>query len=309
MLRSGCYSDDIITNLVQRRFVAHMYDVAPPEQNHGDGSAYDRDAIAAIGDLDRLRQGRGGGGRQDPNGRVHADSYPTALFLSPEGELLGDGVWGVVPPERLLARIREVMAKWPQWFGPTDEERAVLAAAMDRPGEFAAVYAAARLQFELTEFEAALALARRANGLADGAASRARAAHLAGRALTCLHRCDEARAVLLTAERDAAPELQPAVQVALARLDLRAKAPEAALRRLMPLCTFAEPSESTGVVLYTAGLAAWRAGDEERAKRLWRQHRRELPLDRLARRSAASLGLEEAEAFRNQELLELEGWW
>jgi hypothetical protein len=35
----------------------------------------------------------------------------------------------------------------------------------------------------------------------------------------------------------------------------------------------------------------------------------ELPLDRLARRSAASLGTPEAEAIRNQELLQTKGSW
>lgn len=309
MLRSGCYSDDVIVNLVQRRFVAHMYDVAPPNENYGDGSQYDPDAIAAIGDLDRLRKGRRGGGTQEPNGRVRADSYPAALFVAPDGKLLGDGVWGIVPPERMLDRLREVMAQWPQWFEPTADERAVFAAAKDRPDDFAAVFAAARLRFELAEFDAALALARRAGELSGDAASRARCAHLAGRALVCLHRLDEARKLLDNAAKDADAQLAPFVQLALARIDLRTKDPEAALRRLAPLCAFATPSASSGATLYTAGLAAYRAGDEERAKRLWRQHRTELPFDRLARRSAASLGLEEAEAFQNQELFEVEGWW
>lgn len=309
MLRSGCYSDDVIVNLVQRRFVAHMYDVAPPTENYGDGSAYDPDAIAAIGDLERLRKGRGGGGTQEPNGRVRADSYPTALFLAPDGTLLGDGVWGILPPERMLERLREVITKWPQWFLPTDDERAVFAAAEQRPGDFAAVFAAAQLRFELAEFDRALELATHASELVDGAASHARALLLAGRALVCLHRFDEARKTLLIAASGADNDLAPVVQVTLARLDLRAKDPAAALRRLAPLCAFAEPASTTGAVLYFAGLAAYRAGDDAHAKELWRRHRRELPFDRLARRSAASLGLEEAEAFQNQELFETEGWW
>jgi hypothetical protein len=61
--------------------------------------------------------------------------------------------------------------------------------------------------------------------------------------------------------------------------------------------------------LYTTGLALWRQDAHEEAKALWRRHRAQLPFDRLARRSAASLGMPEAEAFQNQELREKKGWW
>ncbi len=309
MLRSGAYSDDVITNFVQRRFVAHMFDVAPPGKNYGDGSAYDPAAIAVIGDVHALRGGRKGGGTEDRDGRVRADSYPAALFLTPEGDRLGDGLWGILPPERLLAQLREVMAKWPSYFEPSDDERATFAAAVERPHDVDALLAAARLHWELAEFEPALAHAERGRKLATTPPLRAQLCYVAGRSLTCLLRFDDARVALTACERDAEGELALAVQVALARLDLRAGEPAKAAARLQPLCAFETPTRETGAVLYTTGLALWRAGQHDEAKKLWRQHRRELPFDRLARRSAASLGLEEAEAFRNQELFEVKGWW
>ena len=64
-----------------------------------------------------------------------------------------------------------------------------------------------------------------------------------------------------------------------------------------------------GEALYFSGLCRHRLGDENLAHETWRFHRRFLPWDRLARRSAASLGLPEAEAFMNQELYETKGWW
>jgi hypothetical protein len=135
VLRSGAYSDDVITNLVRRRFVAHMYDVAPPGANYGDGSAHDPQAVTAIGDLDAIRGRRGRGGSQDTNGRVRADDYPTALFLAPDGSRLGNGLWGIMAPQRLLAELRAVMSKWPGYFVPTAAELAVFAAAAAEPAK------------------------------------------------------------------------------------------------------------------------------------------------------------------------------
>jgi len=307
VLRSGAYSDEVVANLVQRRFIALMYDVAPPSKNFGDGSAYDPAAIAAVGEMDELRSGRGGGGSEDPSGRVRADSYPAALFLAPDGERLGDGLWGIMPPERLLNGLRDVIAKWPQYFEPTPEERAVRARADAQPDDAAAQLAAARLSWELAEFEAVVSLTERGLGKASPP-MRAELRYSKARALVCLGRDDEARTSLLAID-DAAADLALAVQVALARLELRAGKPDAAVARLRPLCTFTTPMQHSGAVLYTTGLALWRQGAHDEAKVLWRQHRRELPFDRLARRSAASLGLDEAEAFRNQELFETKGWW
>lgn len=307
MLRSGAYSDEVVTNLVQRRFVAMMYDVAPPGKNYGDGSAYDAAAIAAVGPMDELRRGRRGGGSEDKNGRVRADSYPTALFLAPDGERLGDGLWGIMPPERLLRGLRDVIAKWPQYFEPAPEERAVLARAEAQPDDATAQLDAARLSWELAEFEAVLSHAKRGLGNAPPPV-RAELRYLNARALTCLGRDDEARTSLFAIE-ETGDELALAVQVALARLELRAGKLDAAVERLRPFCTFETPMRHSGAVLYTTALALWRQGAHDEAKVLWRQHRRELPFDRLARRSAASLGLDEAEAFRNQELFETKGWW
>ncbi|HEU4419542.1 MAG TPA: hypothetical protein VFT55_11430 [Planctomycetota bacterium] len=302
----------MVANLVQRRFVATMYDVAPPAKNYGDGSAYDPDAIAAVGPMDELRRGRRGGGSEDRNGRVTANSYPTALFLAPDGERLGDGLWGIMPPERLLRGLRDVIAKWPQYFEPTTEERAVVARADAQPDDADAQLDAARLSWDLAEFEAVVSHAQRGLGKAPPPI-RAELQYLKARALTCLGRDDEARTSLLALGEatvdETGADLALAVQVALARLELRAGKPEEAATRLRPFCTFATPMRDSGAVLYTTGLALWRQGGHDEAKVLWRQHRRELPFDRLARRSAASLGLDEAEAFRNQELFETKGWW
>lgn len=326
MLRSGAYSDDVIVNLVRRRFVAVMYDVAPPDRNAGDAWAHDPEAVAAVGPMDELRKGRRArGGSQGEDGRVRADSYPAALFLLPDGTRLGDGLWGILPPEKMLAELRAVIAQWPQHFPPGEDERAIRAAVAARPEDPSARLAAARLCWELAEFEeaaahaaAGLAAGRPGGADSDGAgdpaahprdAVRDELLYLQGRALSCLHRGDAARETLLAAAPEAGSELHAAVQVALARVDMGAGAFEAALERLLPLAEFDEPGAWSGTALYYAGLCHHRLGRKDEARALWRRHRTELPFDRLARRSAASLGLREAKAFLNQELIELRGWW
>jgi hypothetical protein len=306
VLRSGAYSDEVVTNLVRRRFVAVMYDVAPPGQNCGDAWAYDREANELI-DLEKLRRGQPTGGAQEPSGRVHAESYPAALFLLPDGTMLGNGLWDILPPETMVRELQAVMARWPEHFEVPPEETAMRQAAQRHPEDAAARLAAARLCWELAEFEAVLAHCEESVLSHATAAQRDELSYLRGRALCCLHRDAEARKALEAAQP--AGELAAAVQVALARLDMHAGANAAALTRLAPMSTFESPQRWTGTAMYYAGLCEHRLGHETQARALWRRHRAELPFDRLARRSAASLGLDEAEAFLNQELLETKGWW
>ncbi|HEX5052892.1 MAG TPA: hypothetical protein VFZ65_14040 [Planctomycetota bacterium] len=296
-------------NLVRARFVPVMYDVAPPGRNAGDAWAYDQDAVDVISDIDRLQRGRAAGGSQEPNGKVRAGSYPAALFVLPDGTMLGDGLWGILPPERMVAELQRVIARWPEHFPACAAELAVLQAAEQHPGDVAAQLAAAQLSWELADFDAVLRVASpelvaQATGSTAGVLS-----YLRGRALLCLGRDNEARHELEAAAASLAGDELAAVHVACARLDMRAGEPEQALQRLLPMTQFERPGRWTGAAMYYAGLCYHRLGDEVRSKQLWRRHREQLPYDRLARRSAGSLGLPEAEAFLNQELLEQKGWW
>jgi hypothetical protein len=310
VLRSGAYSDEVVMNLIRRRFVATWYDVAEPGVNAGDAWAYDPDAAAAFGSAPRKPpRGKRGGGSQGTDGRVRADSYPAALFLTPEGELLGPGLWGILSPEAMVAALQALIAAHPERFAPGDDEAQIVAAADARPDDVAAQFAAARLAWELAEFEACL---RRADaGLrAAGAGVAAAELHwLRGRALLCLHQTAEARTALGAAAAAASPgERLDAARFALAMAAIQDGAHEDALARCMALV--AEGDDAwRGAAMYYAGLCHWRLGRRDEAKALWRRHRAELPWDRLARRSAASLGVPEAQAFRNQELLETKGWW
>jgi hypothetical protein len=308
VLRSGAYSDEVVTNLVQRRFVACMYDVAPSNKNAGDGWAYDAEAVRTIGAIDEMPQGRRGGGTQDVDGRVRADSYPAALFLLPDGTRLGDGLWGILSPERMVRELHAVIAKWPEHFAPTDDERAVLTAAEEQPDDVAARLQAARLRWELAEFSAVLPHCADSVLARATPAERAELLWLRGRALTCLRRDAEAREALAAAAT-APGVLGDAIELALARLDMRAGAHERALARLAPLADQSLPGRCSGTAMYYAGLCEHRLGRKDAARGWWRRHRTELPFDRMARRSAASLGLDESEAFLNQELLETKGWW
>lgn len=314
MLRSGAFSDEVVINLIRRRFVATWYDVAEPDQNAGDAWAYDADADAAFGAAPRRPpQGTRAGGSEDRNGRVRAGSYPAALFMTPGGELLGPGIWGIVSPETLVARLQTFMAAHPDLFAPSDEEALIRAAAAARPSDRAAQLAAARLAWELAEFDACLRhadQALRARGVDDPDAAASESHYLRGRALLCLHRPGDARAALQMAATAPAGEWSDAARFALAMASIQDGAHDAALARLTTMFD-AEPAGDAwrGASMYYAGLCAWRLGRHDDARALWRRHRAELPWDRLARRSAASLGLPEAEAFRNQELFETTGWW
>jgi tetratricopeptide (TPR) repeat protein len=310
VLRSGAYGDEVVVNLIQRRFVAAMYDAAAPATNSGDAWAWDRDAVAAIGPIDRLRRGRDPrGGTQAPDGRVRSDSYPAALFLRPDGKQLGEGLWGIVAPEAFVAALKDVIARWPEEFPPAPAELEIASRVKEHPDDAAAQLAAARLAWELARFDEAVERAKAGLARAKVPEVTAELLYLEGRASTCLHDDEDAEAALEAAAAIATDELADAVTVALARLEMHAHRDDSALARLLPLTNFERPARWNGAALYYAGLCLHRLGREDEAKALWRRHRDELPFDRLARRSAASLGLPESQAFLNQELIDDVGWW
>lgn len=314
VLRSGAYSDEIVMNFVNRRFVATYYDVAPPGRNAGDAWAYDQGGVDLIGDIDRYgsRPRPLVGGGQSTDGRVRADSYPAALFVAPDGTHLGPGLWGILPPEKLLAGLKKIAADHPRWFGPTAEESAVLGKAAAAPGDGPAQLAAARLQWELAEFERCVEAAAAALASDSGAAVAAEAGWLRGRSLLALREPDKARVAFEAAARtaaDAGRGLADAVQAGLALALVQESRHDEALALWETLAKSPEPGVWTGAAHYYAGLALHRLGRAKEAKTWWRTHRKSFPYDRLARRSAASLGLPEAEAFQNQEIHETLGWW
>ena len=310
MLRSGAYSDEIVRNLITRRFVAVMYDVAPPERNAGDGWAYDPRAVDVLGDVRKMRPISGSrGARQLRDGTVEAGSYPAALFALPDGTHLGEGLWGILSPEQFVAELKAVMAKWPGHFKPTRDERAVERAAAENPDDWSAQLALARQHWHLARFEDVLSCRAPIRSTVANALAQAELDYLRARSLTCLDRDEEARTALTRAERGAVGELATAVTVARARLEMRANDHEQALSLLLPLTDYQAPGKWTGTAMYYAGLCHYRLGDTEAAKTMWRRHRNELPFDRMARRSAGSLGSQEVRAFMNQELLQTDGWW
>lgn len=297
-------------NLINRRFVPFWYDVAPPDKNAGDGWAYDEKAVQAIGPLRRVR--RGHGGSQDREGRVQAEAYPAALIVRPDGVRLGEGLWGIHPPETFVELLKKVMADQPDAFAPSPRERTILSRAKDRPADVRAQLDAARLAWELADFERCIETVERTLGLEDiQPQARAELLYLKGRCLLCQHEPEKARAALGVALRHARSQTDTAdgALVALARCHIQEGNDQLALETLVRLVDVERDGRWVGAALYFAGLCYYRLGAEDQAKKLWRRHRSQMPWDRLARRSAASLGLPEAQAFLNQELLDRKGWW
>ncbi len=281
MLRGGAFCDDVVINLVNRRFVPNYYDLAPPGNNFGDAWAYDEDAVKAIGKF-KVRRG----GSQDNDGRVVADDYPTAVFVTPDGKKLDADIKGIMPPAVLVEKLRKVMSDHADWFKPVPD-------AAD-PKE------AARLAWELADWDRALKHI-------EAAGKDPEMTYLRARVLTCRGEHEKALEVA-----KAPPEDSPwwdDVETARGRALLNLERYDDALKAYEGVLEKAPKGNRVGEALYYAGLCHWGSGRKAEAKKLWRRHRAELPHDRLARRSAISLGLPEAEAFMNQELVDRKGWW
>jgi tetratricopeptide (TPR) repeat protein len=276
----------VVINLLNRRFVAHYYDLAPPGRNAGDAWAYDEDAVKAIGPI---RPGRGG--MQDNEGRVKADGYPAGVFVTPEGKVFGDRIMGIVTPAELVKRLREAIDKNPDLFKPSKEEEAIAARADADP------LADARVAWELAEWDRCLKRCAAARG--------PEAWYLEARVRTCLGEHDAALKALDEAAKNAPAGMADDLAAARARVLLNQEKYGEAIKIYETITK----GRRAGEALYYAGLCRWWQGDKEKAKELWRRHRADLPSDRLARRSAISLGLPEAQAFLNQELVDRKGWW
>jgi tetratricopeptide (TPR) repeat protein len=316
VLRSGAYCDEIVMNYVNRRFAATWYDYARPESNYGDGFAYDPDADQVFGPIwrDPALRPRPKNGGMTREGRVFADSYPAAVFVTPEGEKLGDVLWGIIPPEAFLKALKDLVAAHPKLFPVPAEEQEVVAAAAARPGDARAGLRAAKLAWELADFESCLARIGTALAAcsADEGGLRAELLCLRGRVEVCMHASEAAIQTFdaaLPLAAASAHNLSDDLAVYRARALMQLGRYEEAEAALHEAAESHQTGDRLGDALYYRGLALWRLGKKDAARKVWRHHRTTLPRDRLARRSAASLGLKEAEAFLNQELLERDGWW
>jgi hypothetical protein len=311
VLRSGAYCDEIVMNLVNRRFVASWYDHAHPSKNAGDGFAYDAQACTAVDPLftgpDAERPRRGG--TQARDGRVTAASYPAGIVVTPDGQRLGKVIWGTPPPEKFVAELLAILAAHPTWSAPGVEEQAIGRAADQRPDSPPAQLADARVAFECADF--ARCLRRCAVGLDHGQGGlRGELLYLRGRALLCQRATGDARKALLAAQPLLAKsDLADDVALALAFATLQERDFEGARDAFADVARWYPTGDRAGEARYYEGLCHYKLGAKDRAKAVWRAHKQEMPLDRFARRSAASLGLPESQAFLNQELLEDSGWW
>jgi hypothetical protein len=213
----------------------------------------------------------------------------------------------------MLAFLRELVAQHPALFTPPPEELAIAERAEKAPQDARAQLADARLAWALAEWDRCL---RRVEAGASSEscdpATKAELLYLRGRVQLCQHLPKDARTSLekaLDLARTAAPALLDDILCALGRAHAQEQDDRAALSLFERVVREHASSDRVGEALYYAGLCHHRLGDARTAKALWRHHRKAMPFDRLARRSAASLGLPEAQAFLNQELLEREGWW
>lgn len=295
MLRGGAYTDEVVISLLNRRFTPFFYDVAPDEQSTGDGWAYDEAAVKAIGKFEGGRNGVMGA-----DGRVVADDYPSGVIVTPDGKRLGEPLMGMVTPAELLAYLKGIMEKHPEHFKPTKEELEAEQSPLT----------GARLAWALGEFEAAVKRADAGLAAATGEA-KSELLLIKAKALDRLGKWDDAMkaAEAAWASRPSKDfELSDDIQSEQGRILLAQEKWEDARDYFNAILGKYPKGDRFGEAMYYAGLANYNLGKKEKAKELWRRHAKELPKDRLARRSAISLGLPEVEAFLNQELVDRKGW-
>lgn len=149
MLRAGPFSDERVVALANRRFVPFYFDLSDA------GAAGDAEArkfvVAKRAEL---------GGRGVPT--------PPVLFMTPEGEVLGE-VSNYATEDQVCAAMCEVLRAHPEWNAPTEAEGA------EGPPP-----ARARIALDLLDLPAARALLAGVAG-AETELLRARVARLEGK--------------------------------------------------------------------------------------------------------------------------------
>ena len=206
------------------------------------------------------------------------------------------------------------MERRPEFFQPTEDERRTIADAARSPENVMSQLSAAQLHFELADWPACLAAIDTGLTKAEksSAPTRAQLYYVRGRVLLCMHDDAGAEAALAEAIRENNGDnrkLGLDIQLAQARREMHRRDYTRALSLYAEVLKLDPKGPRGGAARYYTGLCLWRMDKKDAAKATWRAHKTEMPWDRLARRSAASLGVPESDAFTNQELFEEDGWW
>ena len=302
----------MFTNLINRRFIPTYYDVTEPEANFGDAFAYSEKAVQMLGTFSS-RPGFDEAAEPEPFGpyEIRAPTYPAGVVIDAQGQRLGTVFWDILPPKVFVRQLKGLMAAYPEHFRPGPAELATARAAENHPEDAARQLEDARLAWTLAQWDRCLG--RIEDGLAAQELDPATAAelfYLRGRVLLALDLNPPATAALESAlERSpASSELEGDIRTALGRSLLFRGQYAPALKLFEEVIERFPGGRRVGEAHYFAGLTHFRMDELDRARELWREHRTRYPMDRLARRSAASLGPPEAEAAWNQELFSPRGW-
>jgi hypothetical protein len=259
-MRAGCFAEDRVIQLIDRRFVAFFFN------RSGVGEGFDQAASDFVG-------------KQTKN--------PYAYFaaFTPDGKIVGETEL-YADKEAVLAWLVQLLADHPEYAGATANETKTLA----QGG-----LAAARLSEELADYENAV---RRYDALLAGSDAAAHAPALLGLLRIARHRGDWVahQAVEQRLRAGAAGDAALLVDADVEQgYRLLAQKEWAAARALLqPLTRRANPSSRLAEAHFAAGRACWFAKDPDWALFHWCWIVEHMPEDRLfmrARIAAAAFGM------------------
>lgn len=282
--------------------------MAPKKNNAGDAWAYDEDAVKALGT--KFVDGPPQNGHQDSDGRIHADSYPAGVFVTPDEKILKGTIVSIPGPAMFINKLLKIMKNNPDYIKPTKEEEEIESRANSNQKDVKAQLDDARLAWELADWERCLK--RIETGLAITElenTTKAEFYYLDGRVRTCKGEYEKAMTSIEECSKliKEDHELADDIKTAKARILLNQKKYLKAGILFEDVIKSYPKGNRIGEALYFAGLCSYLSGSKTEAQKFWKRHIEEFPHDRMARRSAISLP--GASSFKNQELVDREGWW
>ena len=234
MLRAGPFSDERVVRLINRRFVPLYFDIAPG------GAAADANARAFVL---KVKPELGG----------QAVATPPVLLITPNGELLSE-IDNYASEADMLAGLRDVLAKAPEWNLPSAGEKTLAGAGSE--------IERANLRFDLGDDDGARKILEDESS-AEAAVLLAHVCRLAKdwKALEqALSRVEAARA------RGSGAEFDDDVRVERAWLHHHERDFAAAAKEVAKI---ARKSDRYSESRYLTGLAQWHQGKKDDALATW----------------------------------------
>lgn len=269
MLRAGPFSEDSVISLVNRRFVPFFFDIGK------DSFAGDDDAREFLIKL------------KPEYGKSSVPTPPCFVF-TPDGKLLTE-IDNYTDARTFSEKLKQILDKNSEYNKLDDTEKKIIEKA-DKEEGFTDLIEAAKLHQELLEYDKAEKYYRSA--IEKGKEKKWIALFYLGQLFSRLENWREMTkcfSVTGKSESNIMAQFRDDMELEMVYEDLSKKDYKAAKAGLSHIIKNFPDSDRTSEIKYNLGLAHYKLGEKEEAKKIWKELKKSVKRDRWVRRATQNL--------------------